>query len=387
MLTDTKVAAIKPPASGRKEYPDAKVTGLRLRVGTGGKTWIVRRRAGDKIINRKIGTYPAMGLASARDAALAIIGALERDGSTAAVDRTFGEAAEAWLAKKRADSRGNRSVELQAKRLENHVLKHWRDRKLVAIKRADVRDLVGAIDGDVLPNRVLTVIRTVFRFALSRDWIEASPAEGIEKPKAEAERDRWLAMTELAPVWRAAGLAGYPFGPLVKLLLLTGQRRSEVAAMRWEQLDLDAGTWLLEAGDTKGARQHLVPLSAPALAILAELPRLGPYVLSTDGETHFQGYAKGKAALDRYIAAGGADLAAWRLHDLRRTAATHMVRLGVSEEIVGRVLNHAPRGVTARVYALHSYLPEKRSALDRWGAEIMRAVTGKGGGKVVSIRD
>src|SRR5690606_8424433 len=118
----------------------------------------------------------------------------------------------------------------------------------------------------------------------------------------------------------------------------------EVAAMRWADLDLEAGTWTLSAEATKSARAHLVPLSAPALAILEECPQLGEFVFTTDGETHVMNYAKSKARLDQYIAAAGEPLAPWTFHDLRRSAATHMVRLGISETIVGRVLNHAPQG-------------------------------------------
>jgi integrase len=120
--------------------------------------------------------------------------------------------------------------------------------------------------------------------------------------------------------------------------------------------------------------------------MLQTLPRLGEYVFTHDGETHVSGFAKAKARVDGFLAAAGAKLEPWTLHDLRRTAATHMVRLGVSEEVVGRVLNHAPKGVTAKVYALHTYAPEKRSALDRWAAELMRAVEGKPMRKVVSLR-
>jgi integrase len=156
--------------------------------------------------------------------------------------------------------------------------------------------------------------------------------------------------------------------------------------MRWDDVDLDAATWIIPAKETKSNRTHLVPLTQPVVKILTDLPRLGEFVFTHDGETHVSGYAKAKARLDSFIAAAGAKLAPWRLHDLRRTAATHMVRLGVSEEVVGRVLNHAAKGVTAKVYALHTYAPEKRNALDRWAGELMRAVEGEPAGKVVPIR-
>jgi integrase len=391
MLTDAKIAAIKPPKAGQDEHKDGGpgyVRGLRLRVGTSGKkAWIVRARAGAKIVNKKLGTYPAMRLSAARKAATGLLEAIAKDGSTEAADRTFGAVAEAWVAKKRADKKRNKSVDLQERRLELHVLPKWRDRKIAEIKRSDVRDLIDGIEGDVLPNRVLTVVRTVFRYALSRDWIEASPAEGIAKPKDETARDRFLDMAEAKRVWDATTLLGYPYAPYVRALLLTGQRRTEVAAMRWPDVDLAAGTWLLKAADTKGERAHLVPLSAPLLALLEPLPRFGEFVFTTDGKTHVSGYAKQKTRLDAFVAAGGDPLEPWTLHDLRRTVSSHMARLGISKDIRGRVLNHAVQGVTERHYTPYDFAAEKRSALDRWAAELMRAVKGEATKKVVSIRD
>jgi integrase len=384
LLTDTKIAAIKPPAAGQAEHPDHKVTGLRLRVGSSGKkVWILRRRVGAKVVNKKLGNYPGMGLAAAREAAERVVTALERDGSTEAIDRTFGAVAEHWV--ENVAKGKNSSWKLQERRLEMHILPRWRDRKIIEIKRVDVRALLDGIEGDVLPNRVLTLVKTIFRYALSRDWIDASPIEGIAKPKAEASRDRVLDMAEIARVWNAAELLGYPTGLFIRMLILTAQRRNEVAGMRWAAIDLEAGAWTLQAADTKVSRSHLVPLSAPALTILEAAPELGPFVFTSDGETHVHNFAKTKQLLDKFIAAKGEPLASWTLHDIRRSVATHMVRLGVAETIVGRVLNHAATGVTAKVYALHSYAPEKRSAIDRWSAEVLRVVEGGAAGKVVKL--
>ena len=375
MLTDTKIAAIKPPASGQEEHPDHKVTGLRLRVGAGGKkSWIVRRRVGAKILNKKLGSYPPMGLAAARTAAEKLVEALARDGSREAVDRTFGAVATQWIEKVAKPKNG--SWRNQERQLETHVFPKWRDRKIAEIRRVHVRELIDGLEGAVLPNRVLALIRTIFRFAVSRDWLDASPVEGVKKPGQEKERDRVLAMPEVATIWRAAGLSGYPFGQYLQMLLLTGQRRTEVAKMRWADIDMAEAFWVLEAADTKSDRRHLVPLSPAAIAILKDAPQFGDYVFTTDGKTHVSNFAKGKSRLDGFIAAKGDALAPWRLHDLRRTAATHMVRLGIPETVVGRVLNHAPTGVTAKVYALHTYAPEKRFALDGWATEIARAVEG-----------
>lgn len=385
MLTDTKLAAIKPPASGQDEHPDHKVTGLRLRVGgSGKKVWILRRRVGAKVINKKLGVYPAMGLASARAAAETLCAALEREGNTDAIDRTFGDVAGVWLEK--VAKPNNASWHLQQRQLERNVYPLWRERKIIDIKRSDVRDLIDGIEGQVLPNRVLALVKVIFRFALSRDWIAASPAEGVAKPVDESERDRVLNMDELVRVWRASDLMGFPFRQFLQMLILTGQRRTEVASMRWADVDLKRGDWTLSAEFTKANRGHLVPLSKPAQRLLEAVPRLGAYAFTSDGETYLKDYGKGKSRLDAFIAAAGEPIEPWTLHDLRRSAATHMVRLGVSVEVVGRVLNHAATGVTRKVYALHDFAPEKRSALDRWAAEIERAVAGKPAGKIVKLR-
>lgn len=375
MLTESRVAGLKPPRTGQQEHPDHRITGLRLRVGAGGtKTWIFRGRVGTRTINKKLGTFPGMGLATARMEAERLIEAIARGGSAEAVERTFGAVADFWI--KNVAMVKNDSWRLQERQLELHVLPAWGERKITDIRRAHVRELVESLEGDVLPNRVLTTIKTIFRFALTRDWIDFSPADAIRKPKEEKERDRVLTMAELAWIWKAATLAGYPFGPFTWLLVLTAQRRTEVASMRWRDLDLEEGTWIIRSDDTKADRKHLVPLSPLAVRLLRELPEMGDHVFTSDGESHINGYSTAKTKLDGFIAGLKGSVEPWRFHDLRRTAATHMVRLGVLETVVGRVLNHALTGVTAKVYALHSYAPEKRQALDAWAAEVERAVNG-----------
>lgn len=383
LLTDTKVAGYK---AGQEAYDvrDAKVQGLRLRVGTTGKkTWSLKARVPNgSVMNRKLGNYPAMGLAAARTAAIAALEAVSREGSAGVLDRTFGNLADAWVEKIKTR---NRSWHSQSRRLELHVLPHWRERRLVDLKRRDVRDLIAGVEGDVLPNRVLTVIKTVFRFGLSNDWIEVNAADGVDKPSVDKARDRVLDMGEVARIWKAAEHLGFPFTQYVRVLLLTAQRRTEVASMRRGSVDLDEGTWNLTANETKAGRAHHVPLTPIVAGTIKSAPRFGEaFVFTTDGETHISGFAKMKNRLDHYLAGDGEGaMEQWTFHDLRRTAATHMVRLGVLEDVVGKVLNHAPQGVTAKVYALHRYAAEKRDALERWAIEVMKAVEGE---KVVILR-
>jgi integrase len=374
MLTDAKVASFKPPPSGRIEYRDLKTTGLRLRVGSGGKTWIVRARGGGKTVNKKLGTYPAMGLGTARSAAHNLLSLIALTGDADAGDRTFGTVAELWLEKAKEKNKGWR---LQQRRLELHVLPKWGNRRITSIRRGEVRELIEGLEGKALPNGVLGVIRPVFRYALVRDWIEGSPAEGIERPYPYIARDRVLSMTEIGRVWRATEMLGFPYRQYIRTLILSAQRRGEVAAMRWDGVDLDAASWTIESSATKSRRAHLVPLDSDTRSILRNVPKISAasgapeFVFTTDGDTHISCYADIKRKLDTFIAADGSGpMKPWVLHDLRRTAATHMVRLGVLEEVVGKVLNHAVQGVTAKVYALHRYEPEKREALERWAREV-----------------
>ncbi|XAP76937.1 tyrosine-type recombinase/integrase [Citromicrobium bathyomarinum] len=371
-LTDSGVASLKAPASGQVEHPDALVTGLRLRIGTTGrKAWIVRARNGSKVINRKIGEYPQMGVRSARRAASELIERIKSDRKEARGECTFEELGRKWI--ERVARERNSTWREQERRLELHVFPAIGDRKLWALSKADMRGLLEGLEGDVLPNRVLALVRAICRWGVSEDYFDRSPAEGIRKPRAEVERDRVLSLPEVAAVWQAANHLGYPSGPWVKALILTAQRRSEVAAMKWRDIDLGEAFWRVPAVDTKNDRGNVVPLSGPVLALLKDLPRFGPYVFSSDGKTHLQSFAKIKQRLDRFVALQH-EIEPWRLHDLRRTAATHMVRLGNSTEVVGRVLNHAPTGVTAKVYALHEFVPEKRHALDVYAIALEEAL-------------
>lgn len=368
MLTDSKVASIKPPATGQDEHPDLKVTGLRLRVGiTGKKSWIVRKRHGDRMICSTLGEYPRLSVANARKAAEEKFDQLNKRGVEGA-KRTFGDATKAWVEKKKADAKRNRSIDQQQRRLELHVLPKWKDKRIAEIERADVRDLIKGVNGGAaLKNAVLANVSAVFRHALAEeDWIDVNPAAGLPRQN-ENPRDRVLGMDEIRRVWHAADQLPYPFGPYIKTMLLTAQRRTEVASMKWADINVGNGTWIMQAADTKAARRHLVALSGPMIELLEALPRLGAYVFSTDGETHISGYAKLKAQLDEIVG----PIERWRLHDIRRSVSTELARLGFSDELRGRVMNHSKEGVTDRHYTVYDFAKQKQEVLDAWGNELL----------------
>lgn len=178
--------------------------------------------------------------------------------------------------------------------------------------------------------------------------IEVSPAAGIKPPAKEISRERVLEDGEITAVWTACGSLGFPFGPLIRMMLITAQREGECAGMRWCDVNLDGRIWVLPREQTKADRAHSVPLSELALETLAAVPRLhdGTHamIFSTTGTTKPSGWGRAKERLDRLSGVTG-----WRLHDLRRTAASTMARLGHPPHFVAAVLNHAPgatQGVT-----------------------------------------
>ena len=289
---------------------------------------------------------------------------------------------------------------------DNHVLPRWRGRDINSIKRRDVIELLDAIvdaGKPIAANRTLAAIRKLFNWALQRGIIEATPVALVEMPGAERKRERTLAADEIRAVWASASGLGYPFDPFFKMALATGQRREEIAHMRWADIDEAERTWTLSSEMTKAGRTHIVPLSPLAMEMLGEAketarllhgePENGKpatYVFTTRGDRPISGYSKAKARLDKAVAAarqtedGLPALDPWTIHDLRRTVGTGLGKLGTSRFIIGRVLNHADRTVTG-IYDRHEYLEEKRRALDAWGTYLGNLI-GPPSGNVVPIR-
>jgi integrase len=212
--------------------------------------------------------------------------------------------------------------------------------------------------GPIAANRLLAQLRKIFNWALDEELITSSPVTRLTPPAPERERDRVLSADEVVLLWSQFDGLSYPFGPLFQLLLTTGQRRGEVARMRWSEVDGDV--WHIPNDRAKSGQGHAVPLTPLALSILESIPRNGAYVFST-GTRPVSGFSKGKARVK------GVD--DWRLHDLRRTMATHMRRMGVDRITVSKILNHAEAGVT-RIYDRYSCDDEQCQAMELWSNKL-----------------
>jgi integrase len=172
---------------------------------------------------------------------------------------------------------------------------------------------------------------------------------------------------ELAHVIRAARKIGGPYGHIVELLALTGQRREEVAGLQWGELDLARRVWTLPRSRTKNAKVHVVHLSEQSMAVLTRSDQQGPYVFSLLGTKPFQEFSRAKRRLDQLSGVTG-----WRLHDLRRTCVSGMARLGIAPHVADKILNHQAGTISgvAAVYQRHDFLAERRAALDLWAAHV-----------------
>jgi integrase len=391
-LTELGVSKLRPPTSGYIWTPDALLPSAGIRVYASGKrVWgITRRWDGAKHPTfRRIGEYPAMSLAEYRTRAREILAnpnvLVERPAAKA---DTVASMASDYI--ERHLKRNTRRWRDAEQMLARDVLPQWGSRLATDITRRDVLDLIdGIVDrSPVSANRVLSLIRRMYNWGIDRSIVEANPAAGIKPPHREHPRDRILADDEIRQLWVAWETMGHPFGTIQKLLLLTAQRRGEVAAMRWDQLDLDRGAWQLAAADTKNARTHMVPLSPTVLEILRQVPRFGGSVLlfpasRWSSDRPVSGSSKAKRAADRLSGITG-----WTWHDLRRSAVTAMAKLNVPPHICERILNHSGSGMMsaiARVYNVHSYQTEMSQALNAWAREVERII-GRAEPKVVALR-
>lgn len=279
---------------------------------------------------------------------------------------------------------------------------------LTDIKRSDVRAVLAKVkDKTATARNLFSVIRRLFRWAVNEGDLESSPLDGMEPPVAPASRERVLTDAELMAVWRASDKLGYPFGPMVRLLILTGARREEVAALEWVELNQGTEQWTLPSDRAKNGVVHIVPLSPLAMADLdalakrsikkaKEWPKKG-FVFSTTGETSVSGYSRAKRRLDREIAElaktdseegrDAVEVAPWRIHDLRRTLATGMQRLGVRFEVTEAVLNHVSgsKSGVAGIYQRHDWGPEKRTALKAWSDHVAGLLIERDTTNVVSL--
>ena len=262
------------------------------------------------------------------------------------------------------------------------------------LTKADIRRVLSGKSGQAAKRNLFARLQPFFKFLVSEDYLSASPMDGLERPAPVASRDRILSSAEITAFWKASGSMTATWRGFFRLLLLTGQRRDEVAGMRWSELDIDKGLWTIPSDRAKNGKAHIVHLSSIALEIIRELrdlqtdatvrggskpndkPRT-PFVFpGARGEGHISGYSKMKAALDKRMGAILSEdelpFVDYRLHDLRRTVASGLAEMGFSTDVADRLLNHVTgsRSGVKGVYQRYEFLPERKEAILAWSERV-----------------
>jgi integrase len=340
-----------------------------------------------------LGTYPILSLVDARDLAKTRLADVQRgldpgqqkqDARDAVI---FAALAERYLAEHARMKKRAASIHEDERILKRELLPTWEHRKAESIARREVIALVDAIAlrAPIVANRTLALISKVFNFAVSKEIVALNPAFRVPRPGTEKTRDRVLSDDEVKRFWRALDEEPSDLAALFKVLLLTGQRRSEVVEMPWSEIDLDTGWWNIPAARSKNKRSHRVPLVGLALEILkARKASAEGEVFVFPGRYAGQPYinlAKPLARIvDRANAGAGQGATTFTIHDLRRTAATGMAKAGVPGAIISKVLNHVSASTGASkitmVYDRYSYDKEKAFALLKWDAHLTLIVEG-----------
>jgi integrase len=385
-FTDKGIQALKPQEK-RYEVCDSSSRGLRLRISINGtKSWVFAYRREGTLTRLVFGHYPAMSLSAARAKYAEYRQMLSRGIYPAMAEAaTKAEALKAPTVAQLVDIYIERYAKLKKKSwrkdkeiLDRDIIPRWQHRKACDITRADVIALLDIVTqrGGVMANVTFVVVRKMFNFAIERGLLEVSPCLQVRLPSKAVSRERVLNEGEIVTLWY--GLAGISesLQVLLKLMLVTAQRKGELVKAEWD--DIQEGWWTMPGHKTKNGKTHRVPLSPLAQQLLSQLPRHSPYL--------FPGQRKDKPLGDTAVNSAmrhTQGIPNFTPHDLRRTAASHMASMGISRLTISKILNHSDSSVTA-IYDRHSYDNEKQHALEAWASKLETLIHPQA--KVVSLR-
>ena len=369
-FTDAWLRKLKPPVE-REDFRDRGTRGLQLRSSPSGvKTFSFVFRLGSKMGRATLGKYPDVDLKFARTKADEF-----RKLVSQGIDPRSEKRAKRRLQEMTVELMVHEFIQTYAKpknsswkqaesNLRLYLSNFYGTQPISEVTRADIHQILDdliARDKQTAANRALAHIRKFFGWLVERGYLNHSPADHIKPRHKESERDRVLSDAEIKAIWDAAKSMSGPYSAWLKLLLLCGQRRVETASMRRSQI-ID-GSWHLSATDTKNKQPHIIPLPNQAQRLVDQLiEKEGNFLIKSgrNGDRPVNGFSKAKLQMDRLSGVQN-----WKFHDLRRTVATNLTKLGIDRLILQKIINHAERGVT-QIYDRYSYMDEKREALQKW---------------------
>jgi integrase len=369
-LTDITVRQLRAPDSGQRLYRDDGLAGFGVRVSQGGtKTFVLVHGRQRQFLT--IGRYPIISLAQARDEAKRFLA--ERTlGQHQPKTIKFEDAYELFKQHHCARKKERTSIDYQYV-LNRHFLPKLRGERLEDISTHTLAAITDKLlDRPSEHTHAQAVARTFFRWAVRRRYLRHSPLEGIQIAQGRS-RDRVLDDAELRSVYRLAREYGYPFGTIVQLLILTGQRRGEIAALRTDWINFKERTLTLPPSITKNGREHTFPFGPVTKTLLEDCPSFDGVLFPARGnsETTFSGWSKCKFAFDAKLK----NVAPWTLHDLRRTFSSGQAALGTPPHVTERMLNHVSGTISgvAAVYNRFQYTDEMREGMKAWEQHLTSA--------------
>jgi integrase len=369
-FTDAWLRKLKPPVK-REDFRDRGTRGLQLRSSPSGvKTFSFVFRLGSKMGRATLGRHPDVDLKFARTKADEF-----RKLVSQGIDPRSEKRTKRRLQEMTVELMVHEFIQTYAKpknsswkqaesNLRLYLCNFYGTQPISEVTRADIHQVLDdliARDKQTAANRALAHIRKFFGWLVERGYLNHSPADHIKPRHKESERDRVLNDAEIKAIWNAAEAMSGPYSAWLKLLLLCGQRRVETASMRRSQI-ID-GSWHLSATDTKNKQPHIIPLPNQAQRLVDQLiEKEGNFLIKSgrNGDRPVNGFSKAKLQMDCLSGVEN-----WKFHDLRRTVATNLTKLGIDRLILQKIINHSERGVT-QIYDRYSYMDEKREALQKW---------------------
>jgi integrase len=372
-LTDISVRQLSAPEKGQRTYFDDTFPNFGCRISQGGtRSFFVQHGASRQFIT--IGRYPVISLAQARAEAKRILA--ERTlGKIRPLSTTFEDAKTVFL--RECEQRNRKRTVEDYRRLLKRL--SFGRTQLGDITPDDIWKKIDRLrETPSEQNHAYVALRVIFRWAARKHYLTNNPMQGMTMPAKLPTRERVLSAEELASIYRIALSHPYPFGPILSLLILTGQRRGEIGALKWDWINEKERRINLPADICKNGRAHTFPYGKAVAKILNDIPRQGDYLFSASREhvhgkptTIFNGWPKCKVEFDRKC--GVAD---WTIHDVRRTVATNLAALSVPPHVTERILNHVSGTVSgvAAIYNRHAYLDEMREAFAAWEKHLTKLI-------------
>lgn len=382
VLTPIAIEKLK-PQDKRTEVPDAAAKGLYLVVQpSGAKSFAFRYRHRGKPKKLTLGRFPKMSLAEAREAAREALNHVERGhdpNDIRVAPEQFEMAFKEFLARHVAQYKSRYEVERQ---FNHDLLPEFRGLNISDITKRDILQLMDKVvdrGAKVMANRLLATLRKFFAWAISRDLIGENPCQNLKLPSKEHSRDRILTHEEISLYWQATKKLSLETDPsrsyerYFQFLLLCGQRRTEVSEMRWDELN--SNEWLIPASRSKNGRSHSIPLTEIMINVIGKNTTNSEYVFSITGKRPINNIGRAATRLKGIMQRLAPETfrSDWKPHDLRRTVASEMARLGIYQEVIEKVQNRSggKLGGIAGVYNRYDYATEKLDALIKWNGAVV----------------